>query len=687
MSVELFDVPVSLRHRDDNAKDLLAALIPYDAHQWEEALTQLEAVARSGNILALFKYANTLGNLDIDEAAEHFWRIAIEAGHTDSCNNLANLLKNQGRHEEVLPLFQKAADAGAPDAIFNIGLLLEGEDPGAGEEWFLKAVEAGHAKACSNLAIKYFTEDRLEEAYKYAELGIERGCLYAAGSIGLYHQRREEFALAVEALNRAFPLFSISNYNDQVHIYNLLAFCQIMLGRYTEAEETIEHCREHESVQTEDFVNLISKLREADSIGPQVAPKFCPACGTPVSEGNVFCTSCGKALTIDTPASVTWPSFDSMKKPTTNIVPTLSKSPSLTVGSTSDEIRVTQKVEGTTFGSFESYVSGCEEVITPILNGAISIDGGMLAISGEPLPACETCYGYSEKAAQFNCADCGRTAENYLHVRSGFGDGIYMNYDLYWDNLCAGTVTVFDQGNEFASTLYNTLTQIRNKSVAYDQSIQDFWDHFHATDKTLEIQYFGSVQTKFDPRWSNEAKPYGSIYFGDTGEGIDSLASVVYGKNMPVDKHLVYGFCERNDKGVLIPRLVITLREVLAQKLDLPTTNPNLAQEHETWQNAGVFASIGGQLRQQAVQINIAAEYAALENPNYDKEDINDHQTQLFSWLVIQYYQGNLAPGMMEHLKGLTLNMIQVYLRLRTCFGLADQLTSWPPASTNKLGV
>jgi tetratricopeptide (TPR) repeat protein len=680
MSVEFFEIPVSLLHRDDNAKDLLAALIPYDAHQWEEALEPLEAVARTGNILALFKYANTLGNLDIDDAAEHFWRIAIDAGHTDSCNNLANLLKNQGRNEEVLPLYQKAADAGAPDAIFNIGLLLQDEDPEAGEEWFLKAVEAGHAKACSNLALKYFTEERLEEAYKYAELGIERGCLYAAGAIGLYHQRREEFDLAVEALNRAIPLFSISNYNDQVHIYNLLAFCQIMLGRYAEAEETIEHCREHESIQTEDFVNLITKLRDADSNEAHVTPKFCPGCGTPTVAGNSFCTNCGKGLTTAPSATL-----NTLSEPTMVTSPTLTKSSSVNLGTNSKEIRVTQKVAGTTFGAFEAYVSDCEEVITPDLNGAMSIDGGMLAISGEPLPACETCYGYSEKSAQFNCADCGRTTENYLHVRSGFGDGIYVNYDLYWDSICAGTMTIFDQGNEFASTIYNSLTQIRNKTVEYNQATLDFWDVFHATDKNLEIHYFGSVQTKFDPRWSNEANPYGSLYFGDTGEGIDSLSSVIYGKNMPVDKHLVYGFCEVNDKGVLIPRLVLTLRQSLAEKLALPTSNPNMSQVHETWQNAGVFASIGGQLSQQAVQINIAAEYAALENPDYDNEDINDHQTQLFSWLVIQYYQGNLPPGMMEHLKGLTLNMIQVYLRLRTCFGLADQLTSWPPASSNKL--
>jgi tetratricopeptide (TPR) repeat protein len=687
MSIELFDIPVSLLHRKDQAPDLVQALIPYDAYQWQEALGPLEEVARTGNILAIFKYANTLGNIGETEAAEHFWRIAIAAGHTDSCNNLANLLKNQGRIEEVLPLYRSAAEGGAPDGMFNLANYIQEEDPVGYLEWMVKAIEAGHARACANLAIRYFDEGKVEEAMRYAELGISRGCIYSASSIALYHQKREEYEMAVQSIQRAFPLFNSSNTKDQVHPYNLLAFCLLMLSRFDEAEAAIEHCREYNSAETEKYVDLLEKLRAAEANNLPSSPKFCPSCGTPVGDGNAFCTGCGKSL-----ASSQNPSDPSannllLTKNSGSALSGSSLDPSQSSSSAVGEIVVSMQVEGNTFGAFEKYVADCEEVITPYLNGAISIDGGMLAIAGEALPGCETCYGYSDAGAQFDCSVCGRTNENYIHVRSGFGDGIYLNFDLYWGNICGGTMTILDEGNAFASKVFESLQKMGGGDAPFNQDIEDFWENFHATDKSLELHYFGTVQSKFDSRWSTEDKPYGSLFFGDTGEGIDSLSSVIYAKNMPVDRHRVYGFCERNDKGVLIPRLVMTLREEVATKLGLPTSNPNMAKEFETWQHAGVFASIGGKLREQAVMINVAAQWAALSNPNFDEATLNDHQTLLFSWSIIQYYQGSMPPGLMDHLKDLTLNMVKIYLRYRTCFGLADQLTSWPPAPTNKLGV
>jgi tetratricopeptide (TPR) repeat protein len=689
MSTELFEIPVSLLHRDDEAPELLRALVPYDAHKYAEALEPLEKVARGGNVLAIFKYANTLSNLGYEEPAEHFWRISIDAGHTDSCNNLANLLKRQGRMDEVRPLYERAAAAGAPDALFNIGLLIQEDDPEASEQWFLKAIEAGHGKACANLALKYFDEGRIEEAFKFAELGISRGDFFSAAAIAVYHQRREEWDEVIKASRRALTLADDSNVDYQGNAYDFIALGSIMLARFDDAEVAIQDCIAHNSPQKDTLIDLLKTAREGFAESqPSPAPKFCPGCGTPVAEGNAFCTACGRQLQTTNNLNVL-PSVSNSETPPSNAFTNLTKTKGgLGVGLpvAQQDIVVTQKISGNTFGDFESYLDNCEEVITPYLNGAISIDGGMLAISGTALPSCESCYGYNSNAPQFNCPDCGRTTDNYLHVRAGDGDGIYMNYDLFWGNYCGGTITVLDEGNSFASEVYNLLDEIRNNDKPYNQTMAQFWNLIHASEKNLELQYFGQIQSEFDGRWSSVENPYGSLYFGDTGEGIDSLKSVIYSKNMPIDKHLVYGFCERNEKDVLIPRFVLTLREQVATKLGMPTANPNLLKEHEIWQDAGVFASMGGRLPELAAQINVAAELAVLENPDLDQATITDHQTQLFSWFILQHYQGSLEPNMMAHLKDLTVQMVKVYLRYRTCFGLADKLTSWPP-STNKLGV
>lgn len=688
MSTELFDIPTSLLHRDDQDPELLSALIPYDEYNWAVALEPLEKVARTGNVLALFKYANTLEHLGEDEAAEHFWRMAIAAGHTDSCNNLANLLKNQGRMDEVRPLYEIAAAAGAPDALFNIGLLIQDENPEEAERWFLKAVEAGHGKACANLALKYFEEERTEEGFEMAELGISRGDFYSASAIAVYHQRRSEWEEVIAASRRALTLADHTNIEYQGHAWDFIALGFIMLSRFEEAQKAIQDCRDHKTPQAAKLEDLIETARSAAAAEQEAAaPKFCPNCGTPVGEGNAFCTGCGKQIQAAKSPSNSLPSSDSTQFQNQQATPLTKKPSGLGLGTTpaSQEIVVTQQITGNTFGDLDHYLSSCEEVITPYLNGAVSIDGGMLAIAGKALPACETCYGYNSTSPQFDCSVCGRTTENYLHVRSGFGDGIYINYDLYWGNLCGGTITILDEGNEWARNVAGELVKIRNKEIHYDQTMTNFWDYTHAADKTLELHYFGQVQTEADDRWSSQGSAYGSLFFGDTNAGIDSLASVVYSKNMPVSKHHVYGYCDRNEKGVLIPRFVLTLREEVATKLGMPMSNPGLMKEFETWQNAGVFASIGGQLAQTAAQINVAVEYAALANENFDAETIKDHETQLMSWLIFQYYQGSLDSATLDDLKDLTPHMIQVYLRYRTCFGLADKVTTWPP-STNKLG-
>jgi hypothetical protein len=486
-------------------------------------------------------------------------------------------------------------------------------------------------------------------------------------------------------------LFGESKESDKAHAYGLIALSLISLERYDEAEIALQDCRDHNVPKVDEYEEILKNARKGlGSNQSAQVPNFCPTCGTPVTEGNAFCTGCGKAITAGNTLANAMKSFQTMAPLPFESGMVLTKKSNSSLPDDpagAGVVDTPTKLEGYTFGDFQKYVSTSDEIITPYLNGAISIDGGMLAISGEPLPSCETCYGYSETSPQFNCTDCGRTTENYIHVRSGFGDGIYMNFDLYWGNFCGGTITVLDVGNVFASTIQDSLSKMGIKDAPYNQDVTDFWDLFNSTDKNLELHYFGMVKTKMDDRWSSEAKPYGSLFFGDTNEGIDSLSAVIYAKNMRVGSHFVYGFCERNDKGVLIPRFVLTLREEIADKLGMPRSNPNMPKEWETWQNAGVFASIGGNLAQKATSVNVAMHFAALENPDYDKETIYDHQTLMFSWFIIQYYQGSMPPGLMDHLKDLTLNMVKTYLRYRTCFGLADQLTSWPPAPTNKLGV
>jgi tetratricopeptide (TPR) repeat protein len=300
-TVELLDIPLSSIFVDDSAPDLLIALEGYDAQNWDLAKIQLEPIARSGNRLALFKFANTLDNLGDIVAAEHFWRLAVAAGDIKAGINLANLYKERRQnHDEIIRLYTQAIDAGNVDAIRNLALYIEDDDPEGAETLYLQAVEVGDAKSCANLALKHFTEGSIPEALRYAELGFQRGNMYSVTLIALQHIKREEWDLALTEARRALTLSTPENLDDQQHPYKLVVFSLIQLFRFDEAEKAIEDCHNHgisETAELEDLLNLVrGTTPEAAPSQVNLKPKFCTACGTKVQVESIFCGNCGSKL-------------------------------------------------------------------------------------------------------------------------------------------------------------------------------------------------------------------------------------------------------------------------------------------------------------------------------------------------------------------------------------------------------
>jgi tetratricopeptide (TPR) repeat protein len=300
-TVELLDIPVTSIFIDDSAPDLLIALEGYDAENWDLAKRQLEPIARAGNRLALFKYANTLDSLGDEVAAEHYWRLAVAGGDIKAGINLANLFKDRGQnHDEIIRLYNLAIDAGNVDAIRNLALYIEDDDPNGAEALYLRAVEAGDAKSCANLALQHFTEGNVEEALKFAELGFQRGSMYSVTLIALQHSKREEWDLALAEAKRALTLSTPENFDDQQHPYKLIALALIQLLRFDEAERAIQDCYDHGIPETDSLKETLNMARgnqhEVAPVQAELTPKFCTDCGTRAQAGNLFCTNCGNKL-------------------------------------------------------------------------------------------------------------------------------------------------------------------------------------------------------------------------------------------------------------------------------------------------------------------------------------------------------------------------------------------------------
>lgn len=290
-----FEIPFALLYRDDDEPELVVALVPYDVHDFETAKPLLENIARAGNVHAIFKYANTLEKLGLDDDAEHFWRIAIDGGHTAACNNLANRLKVIGRRDEAFDLYMRAAEAGEVDAMFNLGLFLEEIDPEKSDEWLIKAVDGRHPKACANMALRQFKRENVELAFEYAQRGIERNDGFSALSIAIHYQNVAEWQKVLEYARLALGLDDPLREGWVRNAYAIIALALVFLERFDEAETALLDCEANDVdantvADTREFLNSMKFVT--------IGSSKCSRCDALIDITQSFCTNCGQATAL-----------------------------------------------------------------------------------------------------------------------------------------------------------------------------------------------------------------------------------------------------------------------------------------------------------------------------------------------------------------------------------------------------
>ena len=86
---------------------------------------------------------------------------AAGQGHAYAMNTLGNIHHVRKEHEQAVAWFTEAAEAGLPEAMFNLANSLnDGEgvaapDHQAAAEWYRRAGQAGHGSAAHNLSNMY----------------------------------------------------------------------------------------------------------------------------------------------------------------------------------------------------------------------------------------------------------------------------------------------------------------------------------------------------------------------------------------------------------------------------------------------------------------------------------------------------------------------------------------------------
>lgn len=113
----------------------------------------------------LFARGQRFADQDDLPQAEILWRSAALQGHTGAMNNLANLLRTQGKPREAHDWYRKAAEQGDVDAMGNLGSLLhEIKRFSDAQDWWRRAAEAGNPDAMYNLAVMLDKSLRFDDA-------------------------------------------------------------------------------------------------------------------------------------------------------------------------------------------------------------------------------------------------------------------------------------------------------------------------------------------------------------------------------------------------------------------------------------------------------------------------------------------------------------------------------------------
>ena len=100
------------------------------------------------------------------------------------------------KFEEAVTILKEAADSGDVEAQFQLGLLYyKGKaveaDGDIAFEWLKKAYEGGHSKAPYYIGRLNSTVPNLEAAFKWYEVGAERGDHVCLARMGLCYLRGE----------------------------------------------------------------------------------------------------------------------------------------------------------------------------------------------------------------------------------------------------------------------------------------------------------------------------------------------------------------------------------------------------------------------------------------------------------------------------------------------------------------
>jgi TPR repeat protein len=150
----------------DSQEDLFNdGMVLYEKSQYLEAIVLFKLAADAGHLIAAEKLANCYSNTGSTELAVPYWEICRKANnHRANSNYALYLAEIPSSLDLAMQLWRAAADAGVPEAAFNLGVWLK--DLGQQDEakkWLKKSGELGYRNGFFVLAGIYYHAHEWED--------------------------------------------------------------------------------------------------------------------------------------------------------------------------------------------------------------------------------------------------------------------------------------------------------------------------------------------------------------------------------------------------------------------------------------------------------------------------------------------------------------------------------------------
>lgn len=246
----------------------------------EQNFAACEALAKQGNdeallIVGRFYETGTGVEKNLEKAKEIYQHLA-DKNDADGVNGLAMLTEDQGKKDEAIVLYQKAAGLGSSSADYNLGILYKynndyikaremfeiaikkhksssammslgdlyrdgrgGEqNTDLAEKWYKESIQSGNYFAITRLGNLYGDLEKYDEAIKCYEMAIKKDDPEAMNSMGLLYQHG--FGVKRD-INKAVKLYQDSASKDGVGgLINLGLMYEEGLGLPQSYEKAIE---------------------------------------------------------------------------------------------------------------------------------------------------------------------------------------------------------------------------------------------------------------------------------------------------------------------------------------------------------------------------------------------------------------------------------------------------------------